>query len=544
MCHMRIVKKEWGEEHWIVNREYAGKKMVLYKNHRCSLHYHKIKDETFYVIKGCVLLELNDKIKILKPGDSILIKPNDKHRFTGLEESEIIEFSTHHYDEDDRDNYRLEFSGKITTKELSKILPLKKIYITGSKGYLGEKLTEFLQNEFIVKGSDKEIDITSDNIKKEIENFSPDILINAAAYADYKECEKNPALAKKINIKGVENLAEICLNNSIKFVQISTDFIFNGKKGYYKEEDEPNPINVYGRTKAEAEKKLLSKIKDLLIIRTSTFYGFNINNKRPVFVNKVIDQLSNEKKYPVAADEISTPTLIDDLAESIAKLIKKEENGIWNIAGKETVSRYNLALKVAHVFNLNKDLIIPSTVKELGLENVRPKNCSLDTTKLSEEGIAMHSIIEGLKIMKEQIKNSRIKNNTSSGVVLINNQLDKPELLLIKNKKSGMWGFPKGHIEDKETLIETAIREVKEEIGLEIKSLEKKPSFECNYIDDNGNNKKVIYFIKKINKIVPKLNDEIEDYVWADLEKCYKTLKFPELKEIVKKIKSLLKQNE
>ena len=544
MCHMRIVKKEWGEEHWIVNREYAGKKMVLYKNHRCSLHYHKIKDETFYVIKGCVLLELNDKIKILKPGDSILIKPNDKHRFTGLEESEIIEFSTHHYDEDDRDNYRLEFSGKITTKELSKILPLKKIYITGSKGYLGEKLTEFLQNEFIVKGSDKEIDITSDNIKKEIENFSPDILINAAAYADYKECEKNPALAKKINIKGVENLAEICLNNSIKFVQISTDFIFNGKKGYYKEEDEPNPINVYGRTKAEAEKKLLSNIKDLLIIRTSTFYGFNINNKRPVFVNKVIDQLSNEKKYPVAADEISTPTLIDDLAESIAKLIKKEENGIWNIAGKETVSRYNLALKVAHVFNLNKDLIIPSTVKELGLENVRPKNCSLDTTKLSEEGIAMHSIIEGLKIMKEQIKNSRIKNNTSSGVVLINNQLDKPELLLIKNKKSGMWGFPKGHIEDKETLIETAIREVKEEIGLEIKSLEKKPSFECNYIDDNGNNKKVIYFIKKINKIVPKLNDEIEDYVWADLEKCYKTLKFPELKEIVKKIKSLLKQNE
>jgi dTDP-4-dehydrorhamnose reductase len=541
---MRIVKKEWGEEHWIVNREYAGKKMVLYKNHRCSLHYHKIKDETFYVIKGCVLLELNDKIKILKLGDSILIKPNDKHRFTGLEESEIIEFSTHHYDEDDRDNYRLEFSGKVTANELLKIIPLKKIYITGSKGYLGEKLMEVLQSEYIVKGSDKEIDITSDNIKREIETFSPDILINAAAYADYKECEKNPALAEKINIRGVENLAEICLNNTIKFVQISTDFVFDGKKGYYKEEDGPNPINVYGRTKAEAEKKLLSNIKDLLIIRTSTFYGFNINNKRPVFVNKVIDQLSNEKKYPVAADEISTPTLIDDLAEAIASLIKKEKNGVWNIAGKETVCRYNLALKVAHVFNLNKDLIIPSTVKELGLENVRPKNCSLDTTKLSQEGIMMHSIIEGLKIMKEQIKNFRIKRNISSGVVLINNQSNKPEILLIKNKKSGMWGFPKGHVEDKETLIETAIREVKEEIGLEINSLKMKPSFESNYIDDNGNNKKVIYFIRKIKKTVPKLNDEIDAYMWADLEKSYEILKFPELKEIVKKIKPLLKQNE
>ena len=366
MCHMRIVNKEWGEEHWIVNRQYAGKKMVLHKNHRSSLHYHKIKDETFYVIKGCVLLELNDKVKVLRPGDSILIKPNDKHRFTGLEESEIIEFSTHHYDEEDRDNYRIEFSGKVSANELSKIVSLKKIYITGSKGYLGRKLMDVLQSEFIVKGSDKEIDITSDNIKKEIESFSPDILINAAAYADYKECEKNPALAEKTNVNGAENLTEICVNNNIKFIQISTDFVFDGKKGYYKEQDESCPINIYGKTKAKAEKILTAKIKDLLVIRTSTFYGFNINNKRPVFVNKVIDKLSKEKEYSVAADEISTPTLIDDLAGAIAELIKKDRTGIWNVAGSETVSRYNLALKVAHVFNLDKNFIIPSTIKELG----------------------------------------------------------------------------------------------------------------------------------------------------------------------------------
>lgn len=153
----------------------------------------------------------------------------------------------------------------------------------------------------------------------------------------------------------------------------------------------------------------------------------------------------------------------------------------------------------------------------------------------------MHSIVEGLKIMKEQIKNSNINETISSGVILIHNQSNKPEVLLIKNKKSGMWGFPKGHVEDKETLIETAIREVKEEIGLEIPSLEEKPYFESNYIDDNNNNKKVVYFIKKINKVVPQLNDEIEDYMWADLEKAYETLIFPELKEIVKKIKSISK---
>lgn len=536
---MKIVNKAWGEEHWIVNREYAGKKMVLYKNHKCSLHFHKIKDETFYVIKGLVLLEINDQVKVLKPGDSTLIKPNDKHRFTGLEESEIIEFSTHHYDEDDRDNYRLEFSGKVSAEELSKIIPVKKIYITGSKGYLGEKLMNVLQSDFIIKGSDEEIDINSSEIGKEIESFSPDCLINTAAYADYKECEMNSAIAEKINVKGAENLAEICNKNNIKFVQISTDFIFDGKNGYYTEESQPYPINVYGKTKAEAERILTAKIKDLLIIRTGTFYGFNSINRRPVFVNKVIDQLSKGKEYYVAADEISTPTLIDDLAKAIAKLIKKDRRGIWNVAGSETVSRYNLALKVAHVFNLNKNLIFPTTIKELGLEKIRSKDCSLDTEKLSQEGIKMHNIIEGLRIMKEQMTNSEIERTTSSGVVLIHNQSNKTEVLLIKNKKSGKWGFPKGGVQEGETLIETAIREVKEEIGSEISSLEDNPCFESNYVDDHNRNKKVVYFIKEINKIVPKLDGEIEEYMWADLEKAYETLEFPELKEIVKKIKSI-----
>lgn len=153
----------------------------------------------------------------------------------------------------------------------------------------------------------------------------------------------------------------------------------------------------------------------------------------------------------------------------------------------------------------------------------------------------MHNIIEGLKLMKKQINDSKIKKTVSSGVILVNNQSTKPEVLLIKNRKSGMWGFPKGHVENKETLIETAIREVKEEIGLEINHLEEKPCFKSKYIDDNNNNKRVFYFLKKINKIVPQLNAEIEDYMWADLEKAYETLIFPELKEIVKKIKSISK---
>ena len=109
------VKKEWGKEIWLVNRGYCGKKLILNKGYRCSMHYHKNKDETFYVLKGKVLMEIGNKKYVMLPGNSILIEPNTKHRFTGLEDSEIMEFSTHH---EDSDSYRDELSGKVDLSKL------------------------------------------------------------------------------------------------------------------------------------------------------------------------------------------------------------------------------------------------------------------------------------------------------------------------------------------------------------------------------------------------------------------------------------------
>jgi len=106
---MKKVKKVWGHEEWIANRDYCGKIMFLKKGFQCSFHYHKKKDETFYINKGKVLMEVNDKKRIMKKGDSQLIEPMVKHRFSGIENSEIIEFSTHH---EDSDSYRLEKSRK------------------------------------------------------------------------------------------------------------------------------------------------------------------------------------------------------------------------------------------------------------------------------------------------------------------------------------------------------------------------------------------------------------------------------------------------
>jgi rfaE bifunctional protein kinase chain/domain len=131
---MKKVKKVWGEEHWIVNQDYCGKKLILKKNFRCSLHHHKIKDEVFYVIKGKVLLEADGKETIMVPGDSFHVKTNCNHRFTGIQNSEIIEFSSHHEDED---SYRKELSGKLKNTFEDKIYDIlnnfknKKILVIG-----------------------------------------------------------------------------------------------------------------------------------------------------------------------------------------------------------------------------------------------------------------------------------------------------------------------------------------------------------------------------------------------------------------------------
>jgi quercetin dioxygenase-like cupin family protein len=117
----KIIKfdKVWGSEEWIVNRNYCGKILNLKKGHRCSIHYHKNKDETFYLLDGKVLLELDGKTIVMNKGDAQLIEPNQKHRFTGLKNSRLIEFSTHHEEED---SYRDAPSEKIKKEEFSKIL--------------------------------------------------------------------------------------------------------------------------------------------------------------------------------------------------------------------------------------------------------------------------------------------------------------------------------------------------------------------------------------------------------------------------------------
>jgi mannose-6-phosphate isomerase-like protein (cupin superfamily) len=116
---IEIHPKVWGEEHWIVNTNYCGKKLVLKRGYRCSVHHHRLKDEVFYVMTGRVLMEVNGEPRLMLPGMKQHVRPGDTHRFTGLEASELIEFSTHHLEEDSR---REELSGQVPETEFDALL--------------------------------------------------------------------------------------------------------------------------------------------------------------------------------------------------------------------------------------------------------------------------------------------------------------------------------------------------------------------------------------------------------------------------------------
>jgi quercetin dioxygenase-like cupin family protein len=122
---VKEVEKEWGKEIWMANSElYCGKKLILNKGKRCSIHFHKNKDETFYIDEGLILLELNDASEIINPGEAVRIKKNEKHRFSGLKDSVLIEISTHHEEED---SYRDEPSGEVPLEIMEKYNQMEEI---------------------------------------------------------------------------------------------------------------------------------------------------------------------------------------------------------------------------------------------------------------------------------------------------------------------------------------------------------------------------------------------------------------------------------
>lgn len=300
----------------------------------------------------------------------------------------------------------------------------KTIFITGATGKVAETTYKVLTKEgsynFVLHSSsdvevethnkeDKVIkfDIKDKIILKEVLNtIKPDVIVNPVALTNVDLCEDDRKLAWDLNVALVENLEKYARINEIKLISFSTDYIFDGKKGPYIEEDIPSPISYYGKSKLASENILKSSSSNNAIIRTNVVYGSSSYGKED-FIKWLIKKLSTNEKINVITGQYCNPTFVDDIAFSVYKIIEKDLRGIYNIAGKDYLNRYEIALKVAKVFGYDTSLISPMESSKFFQKAKRPELGGLITLKAeSEFGFNFTSLENGLnsiKLLSKQI---------------------------------------------------------------------------------------------------------------------------------------------
>jgi len=305
---------------------------------------------------------------------------------------------------------------------------MKRYLITGSNGLLGQKLIYALlekNNVEIVAASRGEnrlrvtsgyvyedLDITDfDQVNKVMKWYKPDCIINTAAMTNVDACETEKELCWKINVNGTENLVTALQQAQQAkplykphFIHLSTDFIFDGLNGPYKETDEPNPLSYYAKSKLESEKIVIKCNLKWAIARTIIVYGIVENMSRSNIVLWAKDALEKGQNIKVVDDQFRCPTLAEDLADGCIKIAEKGATGIYHLSGKDFMSVLELVYKVADHFKLDKNLITPIKSDSLNQAAKRPPITGFVIDKaVNDLGYNPHSFEEGLEIVERQL---------------------------------------------------------------------------------------------------------------------------------------------
>lgn len=270
---------------------------------------------------------------------------------------------------------------------------MKRILIIGASGLLGNRMMNLWANDYSISGTYNRHKIDSQNayslnvlqkgaVSRMAKRIKPDLIVDTHGISSVDYCESHKEEASRINVEGTKNIAEAAKDSGSKYVFLSTDGIFDGRKtGPYSESDEPHPLNHYGVTKLLAERAIESIDLDHMIVRTSTLFGKGGSRQPPSFANWVIEQLGQSRSINVVTDQYSNPTYTDNLCEFILKLYERDTTGIFHVAGKDTISRFEFANRIADVFELDKSLIAPVTTEALGQRVKKPLRIGLDISK-------------------------------------------------------------------------------------------------------------------------------------------------------------------
>lgn len=291
-----------------------------------------------------------------------------------------------------------------------------KILICGGDGQLGSDCIQVLQEAHEVFALTlNELDITSSSdVDKVIGKYVPDIILNCAAYTNVDACETERELAWNVNVEGPKNLASGVTKYGGLLIHISSDYVFDGRKKPpepYVEDDEPNPLSYYGRTKLESEVAVMQTTGQYIILRTAWLYGIHGRN----FLKTILKiALRNpDKKVKVVNDQFGSPTWSFRLALQIAKLIEKNGRGTYHATAEGHCTWYELASHLLGEMGI-KHSLIPCTSEEYPTPAIRPRNSILENQRLKKADINLmedwfHDVDQFVSNFQEQLLNEAMK---------------------------------------------------------------------------------------------------------------------------------------
>jgi dTDP-4-dehydrorhamnose reductase len=306
-----------------------------------------------------------------------------------------------------------------------------KILVTGSNGLLGQKLSSILINDTNIdpiltargkatfampRGKFVSMDIaTAAEVESVLTSTKPEVVINTAAMTMVDQCETARDACWNANVNAVENLIHSCKKINARLIHVSTDFIFDGTRGPLDENEKPNPVNFYGESKLAAEKLILKSTIDWAILRTVLVFGITEDLSRSNIVLWVKENLENKKNIKVVNDQWRTPTLAEDLAQGCYLAAIKKAKGIYNISGKDFMTPYDIAIRTAEFFKLDKSFIAATDSTQFKQTAKRPARTGFIIEKARKDlAYEPRSFEEGLSIIKSQIEKRQIPNSLTS----------------------------------------------------------------------------------------------------------------------------------
>lgn len=294
---------------------------------------------------------------------------------------------------------------------------------TGLSGLVGTRVVELLADryEFEDMSLDTGINITHfDDVEKKVKETDAKVILHMAAKTDVDGCEDDKILledgaAWMVNVVGTQNIIEAARRHNKHVIYISTDFVFDGTKKAYTEEDTPNPMNWYATTKWEAENALIESGVNYTIARLAYPYRAHFTLKAD-FVRRVIEKLKKNETIFALIDHVFTPTFIDDIAVAFDLLIQNKTTGIYHVVGSQFMTPFEAAGKIQKEFGLKGKIEKVKREEYFKGRAYRPFHLVLKNDKMAKLGFKMHSFFEGLKLMKKQLILHQSTTNLSTQV--------------------------------------------------------------------------------------------------------------------------------